>query len=44
MSIIDRAKRNVSVSEFENNVEPYELSRITISCPYDEQYIFMIAV
>lgn len=44
MSIIERAKRNVSVSEFENNVEPYELSRITISCPYDEQYILRMCI
>lgn len=44
MSIIERAKRIVSVSEFENNVEPIELSRIDVKCPHDIQYILRMCV
>ena len=44
MSIIERAKRIVSVSEFENNVQPIELSRIDVKCPHDNQYILRMCV
>lgn len=44
MSIIERAKRDVSVSEFENNVEPIELSKIDVNCPYDTQYILRMCI
>lgn len=44
MGIIERAKRNVSVSEFENNVEPIELSKVDVVCPFDEQYILRMCV
>ena len=44
MSIIDRAWRNVSVSGFENNVEPIELTKIDVECPFDEQYILRMCV
>lgn len=44
MSIIERAKRIVSVSEFENNVQPIELSRIDVKCPHDTQYILRMCV
>lgn len=44
MSIIERAKRIVSVSEFENNVEPTELSKIVLTCPYDTQYILRMCI
>jgi hypothetical protein len=44
MRIIDRAKRLVSVAEFENNVEPIELSKIEVKCPYGTQYILRMCI
>lgn len=44
MSIIDRAKRLVSVLEFENNVEPIELSKVDIQCPHDNQYVLRMCI
>jgi len=44
MSIVGRAKQLVSVLEFENNVEPIELSKILIECPHDTQYVLRMCV
>lgn len=44
MSIIERANRKVSVSEFENNIDPIELKQINVSCPYDTQYILRMCI
>lgn len=43
-TIIGRANRIVSLSEFENNVYPIELSNINVICPFENQYILRMCV